>query len=148
MPTRTARTAWQGGFKTGQGEVELVSSGLATFEVSFPKRSSDDGGGATNPEELLGAAHASCYTMQLTALLEESGATPGTITTTADVSLGEDAENGGFKITKIKLTVVGSAEGIDEEGFLGAAEGAKRSCPLSKALAGVEDIELDATFSS
>ncbi len=70
MPTRTARTAWDGGFEDGSGQVELTSSGLGTFEMSFPKRSSEDGGGVTNPEELLGAAHSACYTMQLTAVLE------------------------------------------------------------------------------
>jgi osmotically inducible protein OsmC len=146
MPTRTARTAWDGGFEDGSGQVELTDSGLGTFEMSFKKRSSDDGGGATNPEELLGAAHSSCYTMQLTAVLGQKGATPISIETTAKVTLGEDADDGGFKIHKIALTVRGEVEGIDEAGFLEAAEAAKVGCPLSKALASVPEITLDASL--
>lgn len=147
MPTRQARTAWDGGFEDGTGQVELSSSGLGTFEMSFPKRSSEDGGGATNPEELLAAAHSSCYSMQLTALLGQKGGTVHSVETTADVSLGEDP-NGGFKITKIALTVRGEVEGVDDAGFQEAAEEAKSSCPLSKALASVEEITLDATLES
>lgn len=145
MPTRSARTAWNGGFQDGSGQVELTSSGLGTFEMSFPKRSSEDGGGATNPEELLGAAHSSCYTMQLTALLGEKGGTVHSVETKADVSLGEDPE-GGFKIHTIALTVRAEVEGVDDAAFQEAAESAKRSCPLSKALAGVDTITLDATL--
>jgi osmotically inducible protein OsmC len=144
MPTRTARTAWDGGFEDGSGQVELTDSGLGTFEMSFKKRSSEDGGGATNPEELLGAAHSSCFTMQLTAVLGQKGATPISIETTAKVTLGEDPDDGGFKIHKIALTVRGEVEGIDEAGFLEAAEDAKVGCPLSKALASVPEITLDA----
>ncbi|WP_374999853.1 OsmC family peroxiredoxin [Aeromicrobium sp. CTD01-1L150] len=147
MPTRSARTAWDGGFEDGSGQVELSSSGLGTFEMSFPKRSSDDGGGATNPEELLGAAHSSCYTMQLTALLGQKGGTVHSIETKADVSLGEDPA-GGFRIHTIALTVRGEVEGVDEAAFLEAANDAKAQCPLSKALAGVDSITLDATLES
>ena len=146
MPTRSARTAWDGGFEDGTGQVELTSSGLGTFEMSFPKRSSDDGGGATNPEELLGAAHSACYTMQLTAVLGQKGGTVHSIETTADVSLGKDDADGGFKITKIALTVRGEVEGVDDATFQEAAEAAKTGCPLSKALASVEEITLDATL--
>lgn len=145
MPTRTARTAWDGGFEDGSGQVELTSSGLGTFEMSFPKRSSEDGGGATNPEELIAAAHSSCYTMQLTALLGQAGATPISVETTADVSLGPDPD-GGFKIGRIALTVRAEVEGIDESGFLEIAEEAKATCPVSKALDGVDDITLDAAL--
>ncbi|MGJ9413829.1 OsmC family peroxiredoxin [Aeromicrobium sp. CF4.19] len=147
MPTRSARTAWDGGFEDGSGQVELSSSGLGTFEMSFPKRSSEDGGGATNPEELLGAAHSACFTMQLTAVLGQKGGTVQSIETKADVSLGEDPA-GGFKIHTIALTVRGQVDGVDEAGFMEAAEEAKTSCPLSKALAGVDTITLDATFES
>ena len=148
MPTRTARTAWDGTFEDGTGQVELTDSGLGTFEMSFKKRSSDDGGGATNPEELLGAAHSSCYSMQLAALLGQQGATPVSIETTAKVTLGEDADDQGFKIHKIALTVRAEVEGIDAAGFAEAAEAAKNSCPLSKALASVPEITLDATLAS
>lgn len=145
MPTRSARTAWDGGFKDGKGQVELTSSGLGTFEMSFPKRSSEDGGDATNPEELLGAAHSSCYSMQLAALLGQAGGTVQSIETKADVSLGEDPA-GGFRIHTIALTVTAEVDGIDDAGFQKAANEAKESCPLSKALAGVETITLDATL--
>ncbi|MCL8253048.1 OsmC family peroxiredoxin [Aeromicrobium fastidiosum] len=148
MPTRTARTAWDGTFEDGSGQVELTDSGLGTFEMSFKKRSSEDGGGATNPEELIGAAHSSCYSMQLAALLGQKGATPVSIETTAKVTLGEDPDDKGFKIHKIALTVRAEVEGIDEAGFQAAAEDAKASCPLSKALASVPEITLDASLES
>jgi osmotically inducible protein OsmC len=148
MPTRTARTAWDGTFEDGTGQVELTDSGLGTFEMSFKKRSSEDGGGATNPEELLGAAHSSCFSMQLAALLGQKGATPVSIETTAKVTLGEDPDDKGFKIHKIALTVRAEVDGIDEAGFQAAAEDAKASCPLSKALASVPEITLDATLES
>jgi len=146
MPTRTARTAWDGGFQDGTGQVELSTSKLATFQVSFPKRSSDDGGGATNPEELLAASHTACYAMQLSAFLEQRDATPVAVEVTADVSLGSDP-NGGFKLTGIALTVRGEVDGIDEAGFKAAADDAKTNCPISKALTGV-DISLDAALES
>lgn len=144
MPTRSARTAWDGGFEDGSGQVELTSSGLGTFEVSFPKRASDDGGGATNPEELLGASHSACYAMQFSAVLGEKGATIHTLEVKADVSLGPDPA-GGFKLTGIALTVRGEVDGLDEAGFVEAAEAAKATCPISKALTGV-DITLDAAL--
>ena len=148
MPTRTARTAWDGTFEDGTGQVELTDSGAGTFEMSFKKRSSEDGGAATNPEELIGAAHSSCYSMQLAALLGQKGATPVSIETTAKVTLGEDPDDKGFKIHKIALTVRAEVEGIDDAGFQAAAEDAKASCPLSKALASVPEITLDATLES
>ena len=145
MPTRNARTAWNGGLMDGSGQVELSSSGAGTFEVSFPKRAADDADGATSPEELVAAAHSSCYAMQLSALVAEAGGTPQSLEVTADVSLGEDKEAGGFKLTGIKLTVRGEVEGLDEAGFKEAAEKAKAGCPISKALTGV-DITLDAAL--
>jgi osmotically inducible protein OsmC len=137
MPTRTARTAWDGGFKDGSGQTELTSSGLATFDVSFPKRASDDGGGATNPEELVGASHSACYAMSLAKLLEDANANTQTLEVTADVTIGPDPE-GGLKLTGIVLTVRGEVDGIDEAGFQEAAQKAKIGCPISKALAGVD----------
>jgi osmotically inducible protein OsmC len=144
MPTRTAHTAWEGTLETGSGEVDLASSGAGTFEVSFPKRSAEDAGGVTSPEELIAAAHTSCYAMQMSALLAKHGATPGSLAVSADVSLGPDTE--GFKITSVHLTVAGTAENIDAEGFRRVAEEAKRTCPVSKALAGVEEMTVDVTF--
>ncbi len=144
MPTRTARTAWDGGLQDGSGQVELSSSGIGTFDVSFPKRTSDDGGGATNPEELVGAAHSACYAMSLAGQLGAAGATPQSMEIKADVTLGVDPE-GGFKLTGITLTVRAEVEGIDEAGFAEAAQAAKVGCPISKALSGVE-ITLDAAL--
>ena len=144
MPVRTARTAWDGGFKDGSGQVELTSSGLATFDVSWPKRVDDDNTDTTTPEELVGAAHSACYSMAMSKALEDGGATPQSLDVTADVTFGPDP-NGGMKITGIVLTVRGEADGIDEAAFLEAAEAAKVGCPVSKALTGV-DITLDAAL--
>ncbi|GAA4690189.1 OsmC family protein [Nocardioides nanhaiensis] len=146
MPTRTARTAWNGSLQEGSGQVELSSSKVGTYDVSFPKRSAEEAGGATSPEELIAAAHSSCYAMQLSALIAEEGGTPQALDVTADVSLGPDPD-GGFRLTGIKLTVRGEVEGLDEAGFQKAAEGAKAGCPVSKALTGVE-ITLDAALES
>ena len=147
MPTRSARTAWNGGLQDGSGQVELSSSQAGTFDVSFPKRAAEEAGGTTSPEELVAAAHSSCYAMQLSALIAEAGGTPQALEVTADVSLGEDKEAGGFKLTGITLTVRGEVEGLDEAGFKDAAEKAKAGCPISKALTGVE-ITLDAALES
>jgi osmotically inducible protein OsmC len=145
MPTRTARTAWNGTLETGSGQVELSSSKVGTYEVSFPKRAADEAGGTTSPEELIAAAHSSCFAMQLSANIAEAGGTPQSLEVTADVSLGPDKENGGFMITGIALKVVGEVEGLDEAGFQKAADGAKAGCPVSKALAAV-DMTLDASL--
>jgi osmotically inducible protein OsmC len=147
MPTRTARTAWNGGLMDGSGQVELTSSGVGTYDVSFPKRAADDAGGTTSPEELIAAAHSSCFAMQLSNLIAEAGGTPQSLDVQADVTLGPDKEAGGFKLTGIKLTVRGEVDGLDEAGFAEAADKAKAGCPVSKALAAV-DITLDAALES
>ena len=90
MPTRKARTAWNGTLEQGSGQVELSSSGIGTYEVSFPSRSADAAGGRTSPEELIAAAHSSCYAMQLSALLGEAGLTPQALHVSAEVALGPD----------------------------------------------------------
>jgi osmotically inducible protein OsmC len=143
MPTRTSRTAWNGTLEQGSGQVELSSSGAATFDVSFPKRAAENADGTTSPEELIAAAHSSCYAMQLSALIAEVGGTPQSLEVTADVSLGPDQP--GFKLTGIKLTVRGEVDGLDADGFAKAAQAAKETCPVSKALTGVE-ITLDAAL--
>ncbi|NIZ89630.1 OsmC family protein [Kineococcus rubinsiae] len=144
MPTRTARTAWNGTLEAGSGQVELSSSKVGTYDVSFPKRAADDAGGTTSPEELIAAAHSSCFAMQLSALIGEAGGTPDSLEVTADVSLGPDSA-GGFRLTGIKLTVRGEVSGLDADGFAKAAQAAKETCPVSKALTGVE-ITLDASL--
>ena len=142
MPTRTARTAWNGTLEQGSGQVELTSSGVGTYEVSFPKRAADEAGGTTSPEELIAAAHSSCYAMQLSALIAQEGGTPQSLDVQADVTLGPDPA-GGFAISGIKITVRGEVEGMDEAKFKEVAEVAKTTCPVSKALAGTT-ITLDA----
>ena len=144
MPTRTARTAWNGGLNDGSGQVELSSSKVGTYDVSFPKRAADEAGGSTSPEELIAAAHSACYAMQFSAVLGEAGGTVEALDVKADVSLGPDSA-GGFKLTGIALTVRGEVSGIDEAGFLEAAQNAKETCPVPKALTGVE-ITLDAAL--
>jgi len=142
MPTRTARTAWNGSFETGGGQVELTSSGIGTYDVSFPKRTADDANGFTSPEELLAAAHSACYAMQFSAVLGAAGGTIEALDVKVDVSLGADPA-GGFRLTGIHLTVRGEVTGIDSATFITAANEAKVGCPVSKALTGVE-ITLDA----
>jgi lipoyl-dependent peroxiredoxin len=144
MPTRTARTAWTGTLQEGSGQVELTSSQLATYDVSFPKRTADEADGTTSPEELLAAAHSSCYAMQLSGILGRAGATEVSLDVRADVSLGPDPA-GGFHLTGIALTVRGTVEGLDADGFVKAAQDAGSSCPVSKALTGVE-ITVDASL--
>ena len=144
MPTRTARTAWTGTLQEGKGQVELTSSKLGTYEMSFPKRAADEANGATSPEELIAAAHSACYAMQLSALIGQAGGTPQALDVQADVSLGPDPA-GGFKLTGIKLTVRGEVDGLNDEQFAEAANAAKAGCPVSKALTGV-DITLDAAL--
>lgn len=146
MPTRTARTAWTGTLETGSGQVELASSGVGTYEVSFPKRAAENAEGTTSPEELIAAAHSACYAMQLSALIARAGGTPQSLDVRADVSLGPDPA-GGFRLTGILLTVRGKADGLDADGFAKAAHQAKEGCPVSKALTGVE-IKLDAALES
>ena len=144
MPTRTARTAWNGTLEEGSGQVELSSSKVGTYEVSFPKRTADDAGGTTSPEELVAAAHSACYSMALSGEVAKAGGTPVALDVQADVTLGPDPD-GGFKLTGIKLTVRGEVEGLDAGAFQQAAEAAKAGCPISKALAAV-DISLDAAL--
>ncbi|UUW88260.1 OsmC family peroxiredoxin [Pimelobacter simplex] len=146
MPTRTSRTAWNGGLQDGSGQVELTSSGAGTFDVSFPKRAADDADGTTSPEELIAAAHSACYAMSLSNEVAKAGGTPQALDVSADVTLGPDPA-GGFRITGIKITVRGEVDGLDEAGFLAAAESAKAGCPVSKALTGTE-ITLDAALES
>jgi osmotically inducible protein OsmC len=137
MPTRSARTTWSGGLQDGTGTVSLVSSGVGSYEVSFPKRAADNADGTTSPEELIAAAHTACFAMQFSALLGEVGGSGQSLDVTADVSLGPDPA-GGFRITGIVLTVSGSAQGVTEEQFAKIAQDAKSGCPVSKALAGTD----------
>ncbi len=141
MPTRSAVTVWNGSLTEGAGRVELASSHVGTYDVSFPKRAADEAGGVTSPEELIAAAHSACYAMQFSALIGEAGGVPSELTVKADVSLGPD-KAGGFRLTGIALTVRGTVDGMDAATFAELAEAAKAGCPVSKALTGV-DITMD-----
>lgn len=144
MPVRSARTSWNGTLEEGSGTVELSSSQLGTYDVSFPRRSADDAEGVTSPEELIAAAHSTCFSMQFSALLGAAGAEGISLDVAADVELGPDPA-GGFRIPSIALRVRGEAAGIDSDQFRSIAEEAKATCPVSKALAGTE-ISLEITY--
>ncbi|HLU58359.1 MAG TPA: OsmC family peroxiredoxin [Pseudonocardia sp.] len=144
MPTRTARTAWNGDLQNGSGQVELTSSGIGTYDVSFPKRAADEADGTTSPEELIAAAHSACYSMALSAEIGRAGGTPQSLDVSADVTLGPDPA-GGFRISQIALKVRAEVEGLDADGFAAAAQAAKEGCPVSKALTGTT-ITLDAAL--
>ena len=143
MPTRIANAEWQGDFKRGGGSVAL---GSGAFEGPYNFSGRFEDGTGTNPEELLGAAHASCYTMALSVGLTTAGTPPESLATEAQVTVAQVGE--GFEITKIALTVRGKVPGVDDAAFQAAAQGAKENCPLSKALAAVKEITLDATLES
>ncbi|WP_104526249.1 OsmC family protein [Blastococcus atacamensis] len=143
MPTRSARTAWNGTLQEGSGQVELSSSKIGTYEVSFPKRTADEADGTTSPEELIAAAHSACFAMALSSEIGKAGGTPQSLDISADVTLGQ--KDGAPAITGITLTVRGEVDGLDAAGFEKAAQAAKVGCPVSKALTGTE-ITLDASL--
>jgi osmotically inducible protein OsmC len=144
MASRVASTQWSGGLQDGSGQVTLVSSGTGTFDVSFPRRTADEAQGVTSPEELIAAAHSSCYSMALSGELTKAGGTVQSLVTEAEVKLGPDPA-GGLRITGIKITVRGQVTGLDNAAFVKAAEAAKVGCPVSKALTGTT-ITLDAAL--
>jgi len=133
MAIRTARTAWNGTLPEGSGQVELSSSKVGTFDVSFPKRTADDADGTTSPEELVAAAHSACFSMALSYEIAKAGGTPQSLEVSADVTLGQ--KDGAPTITRITLTVRGEVEGLDAAGFEQAAQAAKAGCAVSRALA-------------
>jgi len=126
--TRTARAHWEGSLMEGAGQVTLESSGVGTFHVSWPSRA-EQANGKTSPEELLGAAHATCYSMSLSNGLAKAGTPPTSIDTSADVTFQP-----GTGITGIVLKVSGSVPGITAAQFAEAAQDAKTNCPVSGAL--------------
>lgn len=138
MPTRKAHARWNGTLKEGHGEM-TVESGAYKGAYSFSTRFGDKSG--TNPEELIGAANAGCFSMALSLMLEEAGFKPESIETDAAVSI-EKADTG-FRITRIHLSTKGRVSGIDAARFKELAEQAKTGCPVSQALAG-PSITLDA----
>jgi lipoyl-dependent peroxiredoxin len=137
--TRTASTTWTGGLADGKGTVTLESSGIGSYDVSWPARA-EEPGGKTSPEELIAAAHSACFSMALSNVLGKQGHPPTKLETSADVDFTP-----GTGITQIRLSVRGTVDGVDKDTFVAAAEDAKRNCPVSQALAGV-DITLDAAL--
>jgi osmotically inducible protein OsmC len=138
---RRADVSWQGSLMEGSGTIRSTTSGkLGEQKVSWPNRS-EDNPDATSPEELIAAAHAACFSMALSAGLSRGGNPPDELNTSATVTFQP-----GEGITKIALTVEGRVPGIDDAAFQEAANGAKENCPVSKALAGVSEITLDATL--
>jgi lipoyl-dependent peroxiredoxin len=136
---RRADVTWQGSLMEGSGTIRSTTSGkLGEQKVSWPNRS-EDNPDATSPEELIAAAHAACFSMALSAGLARAGNPPDELNTSATVTFQP-----GEGITKIALTVEGRVPGIDDAAFQEAANGAKESCPVSKALAGVPEITLEA----
>lgn len=142
--TRTASAHWSGSLGDGQGSLSTETGTLSDTPYSFETRFEGKGTG-TNPEELLGAAHAGCYTMQLSHMLAEAGHPPNEAETTAKVHL-EQIE-GGFEISKIDLVLTADVPGIGDDEFQQIAKKASETCPLSKVLAAAE-ITLDATLAS
>lgn len=130
MAIRESSAIWKGNLPEGKGSMRL---GSGEYEGSFSYLSRFEGGSGTNPEELIGAAHAGCFSMYLSLILSQAGHTPTKIETTAKVHLGE-----GPKITHIELSTVGEVPGIDEKTFGEFAEKAKKGCPVSQALAAVD----------
>ncbi len=140
MPTRKAQAAWHGTFRDGEGKMRL---GSGAFEGAYSYRSRmEDSDPGTNPEELLAAAHAGCFSMSLARRLSASGYSPERIHTEARARFGRSGE--GYVISRIDLRTEAEVPGVDEELFLEKAEAAKRDCAVSKALAGVEEIILEA----
>ncbi len=142
MPARRAEAEWKGNLREGQGRVKL-GSGAFEGSYSFPSRFEE--GKGTNPEELLGAAHAGCFSMALAAALSAAGHPPTRVFTTATVHL--DKRSDGFGISRIELATEATVPGIDAAAFDGLAQGAKQGCPISKALAATE-ITLTARLAS
>lgn len=137
---RRADVTWQGSIMDGSGTITSTTSGaIGEQPVSWAARSEDSTGGKTSPEELIAAAHASCFSMALSAGLGKAGTPPEELKTSATVTFQP-----GQGITKIALTVQGRVPGIDAAAFAEAAQGAKENCPVSKALAAVPEITLDA----
>ena len=137
--TRTATAHWEGSLFEGKGRVSLDSSGIGSYDVSWPART-EEPNGVTSPEELIAAAHSTCYSMSLSNVLTKAGHTVETIDTKADVTFQP-----GQGITGVALTTRASVPGLSADDFAGFAETAKTACPVSQALAGTT-ITLDAAL--
>ena len=143
MAEKTARVHWDGAGKTGIGKISTETGALKDYPYGFASRFGDDRKGS-NPEEILGAAHAACFTMAFAFACEKAGISTKAIATTAAVRLIKEGE--GFKIDRIALTLDAEVPGLDELKFQAIAQSAKENCPLSIALGAVPQIVLEATL--
>ncbi len=139
MPTRQSEAEWSGDLKQGKGKMKL---GSGAYEGAYSFQSRMENGTGTNPEELIAAAHAGCFSMALSAMLSGAGHVPTRVHTTAKVTF--EPVPGGFGITKIALDTEAKIPGIDDATFQKIAQDAKKGCPVSKALASVPEISLSA----
>jgi len=136
---RTASVTWQGDLMSGSGRIDSVGSGaLSGLDITWASRAEPDESGRTSPEELIAAAHASCFSMALSHGLAQAGNAAERLSVRATSTFVP-----GTGITAMRLDVTGRVPGLDEDGFRAAAEGAKQNCPVSKALAGNVEITLD-----
>jgi osmotically inducible protein OsmC len=133
MPTRSSSAEWSGNLARGKGTMSL---GSGAFEGSYSFASRFESGEGTNPEELIAAAHAGCFSMALANVLSQAGHEPDSVKTTAEVHL--DKGDDGFSITRSDLTTEVSVDGLDDEEFQKHADEAKRTCPVSRALGAIE----------
>jgi osmotically inducible protein OsmC len=140
---RNAHATWDGDLRGGSGRFDTGSGAITGQEVTFASRF-EESGGKTSPEELIAAAHATCFSMALAGGLAKAGHPPTRIETDAVATL--DQAEGGFRLTSMKLSVRGEVDGLDEEAFRAAAEEAKEGCPVSNALADSVEITLDAAL--
>jgi osmotically inducible protein OsmC len=143
MPEKKASVHWEGAGKAGQGQISTETGALEKYPYGFASRFGDDRKG-TNPEEILGAAHAACFTMAFSFAADKAGIATERLDTTASVRLAKDGD--GFVIDRIALTLKAKVPGLDEAAFQKMAQEAKANCPLSKALASVPEITLEATL--
>jgi osmotically inducible protein OsmC len=146
MADRVAHTLWEGPLVGGQGDTELASSGIGRYPVSWPART-EKPDGKTSPEELLAAAHATCYAMAFSNTLANAGTPPERLHVTSTVSL-DPKQGGGVEVTRSALEVTGVVPGLDQDAFEKAAEEAEKGCPISNAIRGNVEVTVTATLQS
>jgi lipoyl-dependent peroxiredoxin len=146
MAERTATTTWEGDLLEGRGTVTLASGAIGDFPVTWTARSEERSGGKTSPEELIAAAHSSCFSMALSNVLAEDGHPAQSLEVASTVVF--DMVDGGPKVTESRITVRGRVPGIDEAGFQEAVRTAEQGCPVSNALRGNVDLSVDASLES
>jgi lipoyl-dependent peroxiredoxin len=146
MADRQAHTLWEGSLTGGKGDTEFVSSGIGRYPVTWASRT-ERANGKTSPEELLAAAHSTCYSMAFSNVLTQAGNEPERLHVTATVSL-DPKEGGGVQVTRSALEVTGVVPGLDQDAFQQLAEQAEQACPISNAIRNNLEITVKATLES